>query len=104
MVSLYLRNGALERQATGTLTLVLVSRLRLSRCLLLSRRGFLLRTTVGRSSVRCCGSGRVVLLVCTALQSLEADLGDSLVEGLALGGSDLQLLLGGLARAVTVLL
>lgn len=37
------------------------------------------------------------------LQSLEVDLGDSLVEGLALGGSELQLLLGGLAGTVTTL-
>ena len=95
----YLRNGALERQATRTLSLVLVPRLRLSRSLLLSRgsSSFLLGASVGGSGVR------RVLLVGTALQSLEADLGDSLVEGLALGGSNLQLLLGGLARAVTVL-
>lgn len=44
-----------------------------------------------------------VLLIFPTLQSLEVDLGDSLVEGLALGGSELELLGGGLARAVTVL-
>jgi hypothetical protein len=43
------------------------------------------------------------LLVFPTLQSLEVDLGDGLVEGLALSGSELQLLLGRLARAVTTL-
>ena len=62
----------------------------------------LLCASIARSS-----SGRLsrvgVLLVFPTLQSLEVDLGNSLVKCLALGGSELQLLLGGLARAVAVL-
>jgi hypothetical protein len=77
----------------------------LGRGLLLGRGcGSLLGVSIASSSS---GSGRLsrvrVLLVVPALQSLEADLGDGLVEGLALGSSELQLLLGGLAGTVTSL-
>lgn len=95
-----LRDGAFERQTTGALALVLIPGLRLSRSLLLllSRRRLGLRTSVR------CGLSCRVLLGLAALQSLEVDLGNSLVEGFALGGSDLDLLLRRLARAVAVLL
>ena len=70
-----------------------------------SRRRGLLHSSIASSSRRSglsCGFLLVVGFFPT-LQSLEVDLGNGLVEGLALGGSDLQLLLGGLAGAVTVL-
>jgi hypothetical protein len=63
----------------------------------------LLHASVTSSGCVIGGCSSCVLLVFPALQSLEVHLGNSLVEGLALGGSDFQLLLGRLARAVTVL-
>ena len=79
----------------------------LSGCLLLlggERRSLLC------ASVASSGCGRLsrvwsllVVGIFPTLQSLEVDLGDSLVEGLALGGSELQLLLGRLAGTITTL-
>lgn len=44
-----------------------------------------------------------LVIIFIVLQSLEVDLGDSLIEGLALGGSDFQLLLCRLTGPVAVL-
>jgi hypothetical protein len=89
-----LTDRALERQATRALALVLVSRLGLSRSLL--DRSLLCRSTVGDSTVLCrrrvCLLLLLHLLLPAALQSLEVDLGDSLVESLALRSRDLELL------------
>jgi hypothetical protein len=93
-----LTNRALERQATRALALVLVSRLGLSRRLL--DRSLLRRSAIGDSTVLCCVCLLLLLLLLlllhlrlrATLQSLEVDLGDSLVEGLALRGRNLELL------------
>lgn len=98
----HLRNRAFDRQTARSLLLILVSSLRLSGSLLL---GLLGAGASGASSI--CGwrigrLDRCLLLLClAALQSV--DLGESLVEGLALGLGDLELLLGGLAGTVAVL-
>ena len=100
-----LTDRALERQATGALALVLVSRLGLSRRLL--DRSLLRRGAVGNSTILCrrrrvCLLLLFHLLLSATLQSLEVDLGDSLVEGLALCGRNLELLGRRHARAIAV--
>lgn len=108
----YLRNRALERQPARSLALVLLPLLRRARrlLLLLARRFRLssrLRLTRSNHTARCSTINllllRLLLSSGTALQSCELDLGNGLVEGLALLVGDLELLGSRLAGAVGVL-
>lgn len=61
---------------------------------------------VGRTSfpsLRIVSDSSMLLSTSIALQSLKADLGDSLIESFALGSSEFKLLFGGLAGPVAVL-
>lgn len=95
-----LENSTLPRQTTRPLLALLL--LLLSALLLLAVRSRLGSLFLSRLSCRL-RLGLLGLRLAAAMQSREVDLGNVLVEGLALGFGDLELEGSGLARAIGTL-